>query len=147
MHSLSRCFQAAPLHRTSRFFKRHEYGKRHGSLNQTGTSFAAASLKIRCEGVEKSGGFHQEFVKEVSFRKGITFYTFLIKRAGFAQGLFPTMCVCGWGARVLLKPFCRDDSSNRDEYSPQTLHSQQVRLMWLRLEWPCRVGSTAPDRF
>jgi hypothetical protein len=36
----------APLHRTPRFFKRHEYGKRHGSLNQTGTSFAAASLKI-----------------------------------------------------------------------------------------------------
>ena len=26
--------------------KRHEYGKRHGSLNQTGTSLAAASLKI-----------------------------------------------------------------------------------------------------
>jgi hypothetical protein len=48
----------------------------------------------RGEGVEKSGGFHQEFVKEISFRKGITFYTFLIKRAGFAQGLFPTMCVC-----------------------------------------------------
>src|SRR5258706_4463104 len=37
---------AVSLHRTPRFFKRHEYGKRHGSLDQTGTSFAAASLKI-----------------------------------------------------------------------------------------------------
>jgi len=26
--------------------KRHEYGKRHGSLNETDTSLAAASLKI-----------------------------------------------------------------------------------------------------
>jgi len=43
---LVRCFQVAPLHRTPRFFKRREYDKRHGSLNQTGTSFAAASLKI-----------------------------------------------------------------------------------------------------
>jgi len=46
---------------------------------------------------------------------------------------------------VSLKPFCRDDSSNRDEYSPQTLHSQQVNLMWFRLEGPCRIGSPAPD--
>jgi hypothetical protein len=49
----------------------------------------------RGDGAEKSGGFHQEFVKEVSFRKGIAFYIFLIKRAGFAQSLFPTIYVCG----------------------------------------------------
>lgn len=99
----------------------------------------------RGEGAEKSGGFHQEFVKEITFRKGIALYIFLIKRAGFAQGLFLTICVCSWGARVSLEPFCREDSSNRDEYSPQTLHSQRVSLMW-RLEGPCRVGSTVHDR-
>jgi hypothetical protein len=49
----------------------------------------------RGEGAEKSGGLHQEFFKEVSFRKGITFYSFLIKRVGFVQSLFPTTCVCG----------------------------------------------------
>jgi hypothetical protein len=59
-----------------------------------GTGLAAAS-EDRDEGAEKSGGFHQEFVKGLCFRKGITFYTFLIKRAGFARGLFPTICVCG----------------------------------------------------
>ena len=97
-----------------------------------GYEFRRCFTEDRGEGVEKSGGFHQEFVKEVRFRKGITFYTFLIKRAGFAQGLFPTICV-GVRPRVSLKPFCRDASSNRDEYSPQTLHSQQVSLMWLWL--------------
>jgi hypothetical protein len=58
-----------------------------------GYEFRRCFTEDRGEGVEKSGGFHQEFVKEVSFRKGITFYTFLIKRAGFAQGVFPTVCV------------------------------------------------------
>jgi hypothetical protein len=31
-------------------------------------------------------------------------YTFPIKRAEFAQGLFSTICVCCWGARVSVKP-------------------------------------------
>ena len=30
-------------------------------------------------------------MKELSSRKGITFYTFLIKRAGFTQALFPSI--------------------------------------------------------
>jgi hypothetical protein len=34
--------------------------------------FRRCVTEDRGEGVEKSGGFHQEFVKEVSFRKGIT---------------------------------------------------------------------------
>jgi hypothetical protein len=50
-------FQVAPLHRTPRFFKRHEYGKRHGSLNQTGTSFAAASLKIGAKALRSPEDF------------------------------------------------------------------------------------------
>jgi hypothetical protein len=57
VHSLSRRFQVAPLHRTPRFFKRHEYGKRHGSLNQTGTSFAAASLKIGAKALRSPEDF------------------------------------------------------------------------------------------
>jgi hypothetical protein len=43
--------------------------------------FRRCFTEDRGEGAKKSGGFHQEFVKEVSFREGITFYTFLIKRA------------------------------------------------------------------
>ena len=85
--------------------KRHEHGKRHGSLNRTGYESRRCFAEDRGEGAEKSGGFHQEFVKEVSFRKGDALYIFLIKRAGFAQGLFPTICVCGQGARVSLKTF------------------------------------------
>ena len=77
--------------------KRHEYGKRHGSLNRTGTSLAADSLKIG-EGAEKSGGLHQEFVKEVSFRKGITFYTFLIKTRRICSGSF-SYRLCLWLGR------------------------------------------------
>src|SRR5260370_34272604 len=77
----------------------------HASLNRArqpnGYEFRRCFTKDRGEGVEKSGGFHQEFVKEVSFRKGISFYTFPIKRARFAQGLFPTICATGarwdWG--------------------------------------------------
>jgi hypothetical protein len=53
----------APLHRTPRFFKRHEYGKRHGSLNQTGTSFAAASLKIGVKALRNP----QDFIRESPF--------------------------------------------------------------------------------
>ena len=37
--------------------KRHEYGKRHGSLNQTGTSFAAASLNIGAKAFRSPKGF------------------------------------------------------------------------------------------
>jgi hypothetical protein len=43
---LDALFPIGAAAQTPRFFKRHEYGKRHGSLNQTGTSFAAASLKM-----------------------------------------------------------------------------------------------------
>jgi hypothetical protein len=44
-------FQVAPLHRTPRFFKR------HGSLNRTGTSFAAASLKIGAKALRRPEDF------------------------------------------------------------------------------------------
>ena len=37
-----------------------------------GYEFRRCFTEDRGEGVEKSGGFHQEFVKEVSFRKEIT---------------------------------------------------------------------------
>jgi hypothetical protein len=43
-------------------------------------------------------------------------------------------------------PSCRDDFSDRDEYSRQTLHSQQVSLIRLLLEALCRVGSIDPAR-
>jgi hypothetical protein len=46
-------FQVAPLHRTPRFFKRHV----DGSLNQTGTSFAAASLKIGAKALRSPEDF------------------------------------------------------------------------------------------
>jgi hypothetical protein len=39
--------------------------------------FRLGFTEDRGEGAEKSAGFHKAFVKEVSFRKGITFYTFL----------------------------------------------------------------------
>jgi hypothetical protein len=63
VHSLSGRFQVTPLHRTPRFFKRHVYGKRHGSLNQTGTSFAAASLKIGAKALRSPEDFIRKFVK------------------------------------------------------------------------------------
>jgi len=47
----------AAAQRTPRFFKRHEYGKRHGSLNQTGTPFAAASLKIGAKALRSPEDF------------------------------------------------------------------------------------------
>jgi hypothetical protein len=37
--------------------KRHEYGKRHGSLNRTGTSLAAASLKIGAKALRSPEDF------------------------------------------------------------------------------------------
>jgi hypothetical protein len=36
-----------------------------------GYEFRRCFTEDRGEGVEKSGGFHQEFVREVSFRKGL----------------------------------------------------------------------------
>jgi hypothetical protein len=74
--------------------KRHEYCERHGSLNRTGSESRRCFTEDRGEGAEKSGAFHQEFVREISFRKGIAFYTLLTKRAGLAQGVFPTVSVC-----------------------------------------------------
>jgi len=46
-----------------------------------GYEFRRCFTEDKGEGAKKSGGFHQDFVKEVSFRKGMAFYTFLIKRA------------------------------------------------------------------
>jgi hypothetical protein len=65
-------------------------------------SFATASLKIGAKVLRSPEDF---IVKEVSSRKGITFYTFLIKRAGFAPGLLPTIYVRWQGPRVSLKTF------------------------------------------
>jgi hypothetical protein len=96
-------FQCIPCHAVSKWRRRtghqaslsamHTVSDRFPQPN--GYEFRRCFTEDRGEGVEKSGGFRQEFVKEASFRKGITFYTFLIKRAGFAQGLFPTICVSG----------------------------------------------------
>jgi two-component system KDP operon response regulator KdpE len=45
---------------------------------------------------------------------------------------------------VSLNPFCRNDSSNRDEYSPQTLHAQQVSLVWLRCRGRAQLAARLP---
>ncbi len=71
--SLSRCFQAAPLHKAPRFFKRHEYGKRHGSLNQMGTSFAAASLKIGAKALKSPEDFIRNSSRKLVSGKESTF--------------------------------------------------------------------------
>jgi hypothetical protein len=127
--------------------KRNEYRRRHGSLNRTGTGPAAASLKIGTKAPRSLEDFIKILSRKLASGTRVTFYVFLMKRAGFARNLFPTICVCRQGARVPLKPFCRDHSSNRDEYSPQIRHSRQVIPMWLRLQGPCRVGRAAAERF
>jgi hypothetical protein len=68
---LSCCFQVAPLHRTPRFFKRHEYGKRHGSLNQTGPSFAAASLNIGAKALRSPEDFIRNSSRKLASGKNI----------------------------------------------------------------------------
>jgi hypothetical protein len=64
----------------------------HASLNSArqpnGYEFRRCFTEDRGEGVEKSGGFHQEFVKEVSFRKGNRLLYFANKTRRTCTGPF-----------------------------------------------------------
>jgi hypothetical protein len=53
--------------------KRHEYGKRHGSLNRTGASLAAASLKIGAKALRSPEDFIRNLSRKLASGKQLPF--------------------------------------------------------------------------
>ena len=53
--------------------KRHEYGRPHGSLNRTGASLAAASLKIRAKVLRSPENFIRSSSRKLASGKNLPF--------------------------------------------------------------------------